>query len=53
MIDQLKPWGGDLINELDEADYDFGVSVGAVNYAMAMEGKAIRIRSGYQSQLFL
>jgi molecular chaperone DnaK (HSP70) len=42
----LGAWSSQPVEELTGANYDFGVSVGAVCYALAREGKAIRIRSG-------
>lgn len=35
-----------LVRELSDADYDFGVSKGAVYYGLARRGQAIRIKGG-------
>lgn len=57
LVDQLDKWAKALdkhpVKVLPDADYDFAVSRGAVNYGMARSGKAIRIRSGTSSSYFI
>ncbi len=57
LIDQLNQWAKSLgkppVKVLPDADYDFAVSRGAVNYGLARSGKAIRIRSGTSSSYFI
>lgn len=57
LLDQLNQWAKSLnkplVKELPDADYDFAVSRGAVNYGMARAGKAIRIRSGTSCSYFI
>lgn len=57
LIDQLNQWAKTLgksdIKELPDADYDFAVSRGAVNYGKARSGSAIRIRSGTSRSYFI
>lgn len=57
LVDQLNQWAKELgkapVKVLPDADYDFAVSKGAVNYGMARAGKAIRIRSGTSRSYFI
>lgn len=57
LVDQLNQWALELgkpsIKVLPDADYDFGVSRGAVNYSKARSGTAIRIRSGTSRSYFI
>lgn len=57
LLEQLNLWAKYLekpsVKELPNADYDFAVSRGAVNYGMARAGKAIRIRSGTSCSYFI
>lgn len=57
LVEQLNQWAKRLdkpaVKILPDADYDFAVSRGAVNYGMARAGKAIRIRSGTSSSYFI
>lgn len=57
LVEQLDQWAKSLEKEpvkiLPNADYDFAVSRGAVNYRLARTGKAIRIRSGTSSSYFI
>lgn len=57
LVDQLNQWakaqGKSPIKVLPDADYDFAVSRGAVNYGKARSGKAIRIRSGTGRSYFI
>lgn len=57
LLDQLNLWAKAFdqpeVKELLNADYDFGVSRGAVYYGMARAGKAIRIKSGISRSYFI
>lgn len=57
LLEQLNQWAEVLrkpsVRVLPDADYDFGVSRGAVNYGKARYGKAIRIRSGTSRSYFI
>jgi len=57
LIEQLNLWakklGKEAVKVLPDADYDFAVSKGAVNYGMARAGQAIRIRSGTSRSYFI
>lgn len=57
LVDQLNMWAKDLnqpqVKELPDADYDYAVSRGAVNYGLARSGKSIRIRSGTSCSYFI
>lgn len=56
-VEQLNHWakelGKPMVKVLPDADYDFAVSRGAVNYGLARAGKAIRIRSGTSRSYFI
>lgn len=56
-VAQLDQWAKSLgkpsVKVLPDADYDFAVSRGAVNYGLARSGKAIRIRSGTSNSYFI
>lgn len=49
----LNSWCEKPVEELQGANYDFGVSMGAVCYALAREGHAIRIRSGASKSYYV
>lgn len=57
LLEQLNQWAKHLgkppVKILRDADYDFAVSKGAVNYGLAKFGKAIRIRSGTSRSYFI
>lgn len=57
LVEQLNQWAKSLgkpsIKVLSDADYDFAVSRGAVNYGKARSGKAIRIKSGTSRSFFI
>lgn len=57
LIEQLNQWaktlGKSAVKVLPDADYDFAVSRGAVNYGRARAGAAIRIRSGTNRSYFI
>lgn len=57
LIDQLNQWAKSLgkpsVKVLPDADYDFAVSRGAVNYGRARNGKALRIRSGTSRSFYI
>ena len=57
LIEQLNAWAKALnkpaIRILPDADYDFAVSRGAVNYGKARAGDSIRIRSGISHSYFI
>ncbi len=53
ITEQLNQWSSQPIEELEGAEYDFGVSIGAVCYALAREGRAIRIRSGASRSYYI
>lgn len=57
LVEQLNQWAKSLgkspVKVLPDADYDFAVSRGAVNYGLARAGKAIRIRSGTSSSYYI
>ena len=57
LTEQLNTWAKELdkpvVRVLPDADYDFAVSRGAVNYGKAREGRAIRIRSGISASYFI
>ena len=57
LTEQLNVWAKALgkpdVQILSDADYDFGVSRGAVNYGLARSGKSIRIRSGTSSSYYI
>ncbi|MBA3602542.1 MAG: Hsp70 family protein [Parachlamydiaceae bacterium] len=57
LLAQLNVWAKEFnqleVKELSNADYDFGVSRGAVYYGMARSGKAIRIKSGISRSYFI
>lgn len=57
LIEQLNLWaeklGKPAIKILPDANYDFGVSRGAVNYGLARAGKTIRIRSGTSCSYYI
>jgi hypothetical protein len=56
-VEQLNTWAKELgkpeIKVLPDADHDFAVSRGAVNYGLARAGKAIRIHSGTSGSYFI
>lgn len=49
----LNEWSPQPIEVLDGAEYDFGVSIGAVCYALAREGRSIRVRSGASRSYYI
>lgn len=57
LIEVLNQWAKKLgrksVQVLPEAEYDFAVSRGAVNYGLARVGKAIRIKSGTAHSYFV
>jgi Hsp70 protein len=57
LVAQLNKWAHSLgkapINVLPDADYDFAVSRGAVNYGKARSGNAVRIKSGISRSYFV
>lgn len=57
LVEQLNQWAKSLgkpaVTVLSDADYDFAVSRGAVNYGKARSGKAIRIKSGTSRSFFI
>lgn len=57
LVEQLNQWAKSMgrppIKVLSDADYDFAVSRGAVNYGKARNGKAIRIKSGTSRSFFI
>ncbi len=57
LIAQLNLWAKEFehpsVVELSKADYDFGVSRGAVYYGLARAGKAVRIKSGIGRSYFI
>lgn len=57
LIEQLNRWAKELdrplVTVLPDADYDFAVSRGAVNYGKARNGKGIRIKSGTSRSFFI
>lgn len=53
IVELLSSWSGQPVTELSGADYDFGVSLGAVCYAVAREGRAIRVRSGAEKSYYV
>jgi molecular chaperone DnaK (HSP70) len=57
LVEQLNQWAKSLgkppVKVLSDADYDFAVSRGAVNYGRARSGKSIRIRSGTSRSFFI
>lgn len=57
LVEQLNKWaeklGSPAVRTLPDANYDFGVSRGAVNYGLARSGKAIRIRGGTSCSYFI
>lgn len=57
LLTQLNQWAESLgkppVTVLPGADYDFGVSRGAVNYGKARGGRAIRIRSGTSRSYYI
>lgn len=57
LVQQLNEWakklGKEEVKILPDADYDFAVSKGAVNYGLARKGQAIRIRSGISRSYFI
>ncbi len=53
VIALLESWGSQQVEELSGANYDFGVSIGAVCYALAREGQAIRVRSGASKSYYV
>lgn len=53
IVELLNTWSETPVEELQGANYDFGVSNGAVCYALAREGHAIRIRSGASKNYYV
>jgi hypothetical protein len=57
ILEQLNHWASELkkpsVKVLADADYDFAVSRGAVNYGMARNGKSIRIKSGTSRSFYI
>lgn len=57
LVEQLNQWakllGKSPVKVLSDADYDFAVSRGAVNYGKARKGKAIRIKSGTSRSFYI
>lgn len=53
IVELLNSWSGQSVEELSGAEYDFGVSLGAVCYALAREGQAIRVRSGAEKSYYV
>lgn len=57
LIAQLNQWAASFgkpdVRVLPDADYDFAVSRGAVNYGKARAGHAIRIRSGTSRSYYI
>lgn len=57
LVKQLNQWaeilGKPPVKVLSDANYDFAVSRGAVNYGKARSGKAIRIKSGTSRSFFI
>jgi molecular chaperone DnaK (HSP70) len=46
LLDTLRAWGGEAIQELPHADPDLAVARGAVAYALARRGQGLRIGGG-------
>lgn len=57
LVDQLNQWAKSLgkpkVKVLADADYDFAVSRGAVNYGKARDGRAVRIKSGTSRSYYI
>lgn len=57
ILELLNSWAKELgkspVKELEEPDYDFAVSRGAVYYGIARQGKAIRIKSGTSRSYYI
>lgn len=57
LVEQLNRWALDLnkppVRVLEDADYDFAVSRGAVSYGRARNGTSIRIKSGTSHSYFI
>lgn len=53
IVELLNTWSSHPVEELQGAEYDFGVCTGAVCYALSRIGKAIRIRSGAERSYYV
>lgn len=53
LVDLLNSWSETPIKVLEDPDYDFAVSQGAVHYGLARQGRSIRIRSGLNRSFFI
>ncbi|MDP1836587.1 MAG: Hsp70 family protein [Chlamydiales bacterium] len=57
IVELLNLWAASLghkpVTVLADADYDFAVSRGAVNYGLARNGKSIRIRGGTSRSYYI
>lgn len=53
LLHVLSNWRGSEVKSLPHADYDFGVSQGAVYYGMTRKGNGIRVRAGVSRNYYI